>query len=168
MLWPAALLLAQVVASGPPLAGKATFELGAGTGLASLAAATHGAHAVATDVYPLSLQLIEQSAAIATPPLDVRAAHFDVFSADPLPRTDILLAADVLYLTDLTRAIARRVAEARERGITVLLADSRATHQAALLAELEALGVVGAFEPRDLDWLPAARQEHASLLVFDE
>ena len=169
VLWPAALLLAQVLASAPPLAGKTTFELGAGTGLASLAAATHGAHAIASDVYPLSLQLIQQSAAIPRPTLDVTAVHFDLFSAEPLPpRTDILLAADVLYLTDLTRAVARRVAEAKKSGIQVLLTDSRGTHQAALLAELEVLGVVGTFEPRDLDWLPAARHECASLLVFDE
>ncbi|KAL1507695.1 hypothetical protein AB1Y20_007308 [Prymnesium parvum] len=168
VLWPAALLLAQILNTGPALQGRTSFELGAGTGLASLVAAHRGARAIASDVYPLSLELIGRSASLERPPLDVTTAHFDVMSAEEVPRgVDLLLAADVLYLTDLTRAVARRVVEARRRDCAVLLTDSRKTHQKAFLEEMKALGVRNAyFDERELDWLPT-HGERASVLVFE-
>ena len=57
LLWPGALLLAQLLAAGPCLRGSTVLELGAGTGLGTLVAAHRGARAIASDVYPLSLQL---------------------------------------------------------------------------------------------------------------
>ena len=63
LLWPGAVLLAQLLAEGPRLEGLTTLELGCGTGLCSLAAAARGASAIATDVSPLSLQLTTHAAA---------------------------------------------------------------------------------------------------------
>ena len=62
LLWPGAVLLAQLLASGPTLKGLTTLELGCGTGLCSLAAAARGASSVATDISPLSLQLTTHAA----------------------------------------------------------------------------------------------------------
>jgi predicted nicotinamide N-methyase len=117
-------------------------------------------------VYPLSLQLISEAAAMGTPPLDVTPLHLDLFSPTPLPAADLVLAADVLYLTDLTRAVAHRVVEAKARGSTVMLTDSRRTHQGAFLTALEAAGVEAHFEPHRLDWLPGGQTEHADLLII--
>lgn len=71
LLWPGAVLLAQLLASGPTLEGLTTLELGCGTGLCSLAAAARGASSVATDISPLSLQLTTHAA--AEQGLDVQA-----------------------------------------------------------------------------------------------
>ena len=71
LLWPGAVLLAQLLASGPTLEGLTTLELGCGTGLSSLAAAKRGASSVATDISPLSLQLTTHAA--AEQGLDVQA-----------------------------------------------------------------------------------------------
>lgn len=71
LLWPGAVLLAQLLASGPTLEGLTTLELGCGTGLSSLAAALRGASSVATDISPLSLQLTTHAA--AEQGLDVQA-----------------------------------------------------------------------------------------------
>ncbi|KAL3920175.1 MAG: hypothetical protein SGPRY_005350 [Prymnesium sp.] len=170
VLWPAALLLAQLLACGPPLSGKSCLELGAGTGLGSLVAAHRGACAVATDVYPLSLELIQTSADMSDPPLNVSVQHFDLCSPEPLPsEVDIVIAADVLYLTDLTKAVARRIAEACKQGSSVLLTDSRGTHREELIRELDALGVHGArFQEHNLDWLPQPHDERASVLLIEQ
>ena len=77
--------------------------------------------------------------------------YLDLESAEPLPPADVVLAADVLYLSELTRSVASRVAEASARGSLVLLADSRATHRRALTEELSAAhGHAAAFEARTL------------------
>jgi len=149
LLWPGAVLLAQLLAEGPQLEGLTTLELGCGTGLCSLAAAARGASSIATDVSPLSLQLTTHAA--AEQGLDVQAGYFDLAcTSQPLPAADLVLAADVLYLSELTRSVASRIAEARARGSLVLLTDSRATHRGALLSELAAHGHTAAFEPRRL------------------
>ena len=145
LLWPGAVLLAQLLASGPTLEGLTTLELGCGTGLSSLAAAKRGASSVATDISPLSLQLTTHAAAeqgldvqapvarraacsvtlssqSASHPYPNQASYFDLArTSQPLPTADVVLAADVLYLSELTRSVARRIAEARARGSLVLL-----------------------------------------------
>ena len=75
----------------------------------------------------------------------------------------MLLAADCLYLTDLTRGVARRIAEAAARGSTVLVTDSRFTHQEQLLRELALLDVEAYWEPRALPGGDADRDRAALL-----
>ena len=51
-----------------------------------------------------------------------QAGYFDLAcNSQPLPAADLVLAADVLYLSELTRSVASRIAEARARGSLVLL-----------------------------------------------
>ena len=81
----------------------------------------------------------------------VDVAAFDVTRRGaPLPPAEIVLLGDLLYLTDLTAAVAQRVAEAAARGSVVLLADSRRTHQEQLVRALGELGVEASFEERTL------------------
>ena len=134
ILWPGALLAAQLVAGGPSLRGLQVLSIGSGTGLCALAAAARGATVTATDVSPVSMQLCAHAAQAQS--LRVAVGHFDVSCPEPLPAADVVIAADVLYLSELTRSVGRRVAEAADRGSVVLLTDSRATHRDALLDEL--------------------------------
>lgn len=96
--------------------------------------------------------------------MSIEVVHFDAFSASPLPPADMVIGADVLYLSDLTSAIARRVAEARGRGSGVILTDSRRTHQMQLVRELESLGIAARFESHRVDWFDEVDRQTASLL----
>ena len=95
-------------------------RLAAGTGLCSLTAAARGADVLATDYRPEPLQLLRASAAASTQPsrgvddrggdggLEVETAVFDIKGDEPLPRADVLVAADLLYLRSTSEALARR------------------------------------------------------------
>lgn len=123
-------------------------EVGCGTGIVSLAAAGCGAHVVATDVSPVALSLTRdgwsemsergKGRGVATTGLcceggTLSTATFDLFSSDPLPipgpdsvpssLPPIVVAASVLYESKLAKAMARRVAEACNRGAWVILGD---------------------------------------------
>ena len=141
----------NLLAQGPPLDGATVLCLGAGTGLEALVAALCGATALATDVYPFALSLVTEAAALNGVADRVDVAAFDVTRRGaPLPPAEIVLLGDLLYLTDLTAAVAQRVAEAAARGSVVLLADSRRTHQEQLIRALRELGVEASFEERTL------------------
>jgi len=52
----------------------------------------------------------------------IQASYFDLAcTSQPLPAADLVLAADLLYLSELTRSVASRIAEACARGSLVLL-----------------------------------------------
>jgi len=144
-LWPAAQVLAQAVAAHVRFAVAAdrpvrVLELGAGCGLSSLTAAALGASVMATDFRELPLRLVAESArrqgfqgALRTQLLDVRDG------SKPLPQADLVVASDVVYEQSTARAVARRIAEARERGSTILVSDIGRPNRAAFLEELRHL-----------------------------
>ena len=110
VLWPGSVLIAELLAQGPPLDGATVLCLGAGTGLEALVAALCGATALATDVYPFALSLVTEAAALNGVADRVDVAAFDVTRRDaPLPPAEIVLLGDLLYLSDLTAAVAQRV-----------------------------------------------------------
>ena len=125
VLWPAALAVARRCTEIAPetLAAVRVLELGAGTGLASRAAAACGARTVlATDYEPLPLRLLSAADAgsgrVATQLFDV-ADH-----SAPLPPGELVLIADLLYDKATARALAKRVDEAYRRGARVIVGDS--------------------------------------------
>jgi len=163
VLWPAASALAARLlramhdhpkdndANHHPQLITRILEVGAGTGLVSLAAARGGAaHVLATDYQPLPLQLLryaaehlnhetriveendpddDNSAATTSRLLDrLDTAHLDLnlYETQPLPSGDfdILVAADVLYAPATGVAVAHRAVEALRRGMRVWIADS--------------------------------------------
>lgn len=144
-LWPAAQVLAQAVAAHVRSAVAAdrpirVLELGAGCGLSSLTAAALGASVMATDFRELPLRLVAESArrqgiqgALQTQLLDVRD------ESEPLPQADLVIASDVVYEQSTARAMARRIAEARERGSTILVSDIGRPNRVAFLEELRRL-----------------------------
>lgn len=141
VLWPAADMLAELL-SREDLRGCATLELGCGTGLCSLVAASWGAaRVIATDFNPATLELVSLAAARQQlGVVEVRA--FDVCSAEELPGgVDLLLAADVCYNEKIARALARRCKQASILGIRCLVADSVNIARTFLIEELGILGV---------------------------
>lgn len=125
VLWPGAIVLAGLVgSSGLPVRGRSVVELGAGTGLCALTAAARGAaEALATDLNPLTLELIK--AAAAEQALGVKTSLFDLCGSDALPGAlEVVLAADVCYNARVARALARRCEEVVAAGATAVVADS--------------------------------------------
>mgnify|MGYP003688478467 FL=1 len=107
VLWPGADALAEIAVGEIDFAGCSTLELGCGTGLCSLVAASRGAiRALATDSNPEPLELVAAAAAqqgLAS----VRTEVFDMCSDAPLAHgIDVLLAADVCYSERIARALA--------------------------------------------------------------
>lgn len=136
VLWPAAKTIAKKLLSTKPgdLRDTRVLELGTGTGLVALVAALCGAkHVLATDFNPFSLQLVERAMQLqpggreiprnllSTELFDV--CDFDAFPDLPL-NCDLLLLADLLYSPKTGECVARRVHQAVQRKMRVIVADS--------------------------------------------
>lgn len=137
VLWPGARTAAHSLACGP-LAGKRVMEVGAGTGLASMAAAMLGAADVlATDHSSETLELIE-AAARAQGLCQLRVGLLDLLDDDaPLPAdVDVAVAADLLYSEELARAVARTCARLARRGAALIVTDSQHRWSNAFAEEL--------------------------------
>ncbi|EKX49372.1 hypothetical protein GUITHDRAFT_104904 [Guillardia theta CCMP2712] len=120
-------------------------ELGAGTGLCSLVAASLGADAMATDRNEETLRLVELAA--SRQGLEVRTQHFDIIGGVPLPSCHVLLSADCMYNAEVARNLARLLARAHQRGIKTIVADSVRIAREEFEDELSSLGV--AYEVED-------------------
>jgi predicted nicotinamide N-methyase len=165
VLWPAASCVASYLLEHNAVRGRSVLELGAGTGLVSLASWCLGGatSVVATDYEELPLRLLEHAAVHLNPPsattiansedvgngrvrTGLRTALFDVRNfTDPLPVGDVVVAADVLYEPATGRALAQRVVQALRRGSRVVIGDSPGrAGRPAFLEELRKCGVMNA------------------------
>ena len=139
VLWPGSRAAAEAIAE-MSLAGCTILEIGAGTGLCSLAAASMGAaEVVATDASPGVLELIEAAAAAQDLGV-VRTQVFDFLgdaAASPVRGVDIAVAADLLYTEEITRAVARTCAALKTGGAAVIVTDSQRRHRDTFLDELD-------------------------------
>jgi predicted nicotinamide N-methyase len=108
MLWPSAIALAHdVLARGDELAGKRVLELGAGTGMPGIVAASLGARVLQVDHSESALHVCglnrERNQASSS---ELRHSDWETFeSSEPF---DLVLGSDVLYVTtmhDRLRAI---------------------------------------------------------------
>lgn len=135
--WPAGIAIARALLD-EDLAGHALVDVGAGTGLVSIAAALAGARVHALDIDPLSEVLIARAASRAG--VTVRFSRFDLLTRDALPPADVVVVADVLYEPVLAGAVARRVSEALARGSRVIVGDPGRAGRAAFISLLTELG----------------------------
>ncbi|MBX3158049.1 MAG: methyltransferase domain-containing protein [Deltaproteobacteria bacterium] len=138
VLWPAAIALAHALV-GRPLAGVRILELGAGTGLPGIVAASLGARVVQTDRQQLVLHVCRLNAARnGVTAIDCRAADWTAW--DDAERYDLILAADCLYAEPLHPYL-RRIFEGNlAPGGAVLLADPYRETSLRLLEAMEADG----------------------------
>jgi predicted nicotinamide N-methyase len=153
VLWPAASCAASYLLRHDLVRGRSILELGAGTGLVSLASCRAGASAVvATDYEDLPLALLRYAAEhLNRPPPGpsvLRTRLLDVTDPkDLLPAADVVVAADILYEPATGRAVARRAVEALRQGSRVVIGDSPGrAGRPAFLQELRDLGVDGSFQ----------------------
>lgn len=178
VLWPAAQVVANIIATLPAIHGATVLELGAGTGLCSLTALRCGAkHVFATDYRSEPLELLREAACVLPDGASERleTSLFDIKADQELPTcsADYLVAADLLYQKSTSISLARRCVEAlrvpppnvpnacRE----VLVGDLGRPGRQAFLDELVRQGVMQSrarFEETD-GWMPAApRHEFVS------
>ncbi|KAL9189091.1 hypothetical protein ACHAXT_011581 [Thalassiosira profunda] len=131
-----------------PVSNATVLVLGAGTGVEAQTAALLGAkRVIATDINPLTLKLLEYGAKCDDRIGDtIDAKFFDLFSDEPLPTCDVLVAADVLYNADLAKQVGRRLHEAIVRSFDegspptkVIITDSQRFHGADFLVEVDEL-----------------------------
>lgn len=140
-IWPAEVALGRILIASP-LECRRVLELGAGIGLAGLAAAAAGARVVVTDREPAALALAKRNAARNRLDIDVRCLDWN--AADARERAggefDLIVAGDVLYdedhLEPLLALLAALLADAPQ-GATPL---PRARQPAALLADPDRAG----------------------------
>jgi methyltransferase-like protein 23 len=138
MLWPASIALAHEIASRP-FTGKRVLELGAGTGLPGIVAASLGAEVVQTDRQSLVLHVCRMNAERNhVSGIEHRAADWTAWEDGAA--YDCILGSDVLYADSLHPHL-RRIFEGNlARGGTVLLSDPFRKTSLALLEAMEADG----------------------------
>ena len=178
VLWPAAQVVAGALVNALRSMPRSAsvLELGAGTGLCSIAAAASGAanQVLATDYRREPLSLLETSARrtgeLCAAEFRLRTELFDITDgARALPHVGgdaplIVCAADLLYMRSTSVALAARCVEALRRPDVelVLIGDLGRPGRAAFLSELQAHGVPkerACFETVEGWGAPAPRHE---------
>ena len=138
VLWPAAIALTHEIASRD-VAGKRVLELGAGTGLPGIVAASLGARVVQTDRQQLVLHVCKQNAERnGVTGVEHRIADWTAWEDEA--RYDLILGSDILYAGALHPHLRHIFETNLAPGGTVLLADPFRETSMRLLEAMEADG----------------------------
>ena len=139
-LWPAAIALAhEMVARAEVIKGKRVLELGAGTGLAGIVAASLGGRVVQTDRNELALSVCRRNGERnGTATIEYRLADWTDWA--DTERYDWIIGSDILYGEVMHPALRQIFASNLAPGGRVLIADPFRAVSFKLLEELEAAG----------------------------
>jgi predicted nicotinamide N-methyase len=138
VLWPAAIALTHEVASRD-VAGKRVLELGAGTGLPGIVAASLGARVVQTDRQQLVLHVCKQNAERnGVTSVEHRMADWTAW--EDADRYDLILGSDILYAGALHPHLRHIFETNLAPNGTVLLADPFRDTSMLLLEAMESEG----------------------------
>lgn len=140
VLWPSALALAhELLARADALRGARILELGAGTGLPGIVAATLGGRVVQTDRNELVLSVCKRNGARnGAPPIEYRLVDWAEWDDDE--RYDWIIGADILYGAAMHAELRGIFERNLAPGGRILLTDP---FRAASLPLLEALDADG-------------------------
>ncbi len=122
VLWPAAIALAHEVASRT-FEGKRVLELGAGTGLPGIIAASLGARVVQTDRQEVVLHVCKKNAERNDVAAQIEHRIADWTDWTDTERYDCILGSDVLYAESLHPHLRRIFESNLADGGTLLLSD---------------------------------------------
>ncbi|MGE5265904.1 MAG: class I SAM-dependent methyltransferase [Deltaproteobacteria bacterium] len=153
LLWESAIVLGDVLAEGASMKDVSVLELGAGTGVAGLVAASLGAVVVQTDYSCEALALCRWNAAAnGMSGIDVRWVDWRNWHGDDM--FDVVIAADILYEPELYSDIAGVLETVVRPGGAVLMTDPGRIHAPRFWVELERAGWAVTAERRMVEGLP--------------
>jgi predicted nicotinamide N-methyase len=140
MLWPASLALAhELVARADQLRGKRVLELGAGTGVPGIVAASLGAKVLQVDRSEAALHLCRINAQRnGTTHAEAREAEWEAFHSDE--PFDFILGADVLYVTTMHERLRAMCDAYLAPGGTALFSDPFRAQSLPMLEAMEQSG----------------------------
>lgn len=140
VLWPAAIALAHDIAGRPEeFTGRTVLELGAGTGLPGIVAASAGARVVQTDRLQLPLGVCQRNGTRnGVAGIEYRLADWTEW--DSSEQHDWILGSDILYSERLHPHLLHIFRSNLATGGRVLLADPFRAGSLPLLEALEAAG----------------------------
>jgi predicted nicotinamide N-methyase len=125
--WAGGQALARYILDNPSLAaGRSVLDLGAGSGLAGIAALKAGAaQMLAADTDPFAVAAIALNAAANAVALEATA---DDLLAAPPARFDLVLVGDLFYERPLAERVLAFLQAAQREGATVLVGDPRRSY----------------------------------------
>jgi predicted nicotinamide N-methyase len=122
-IWPAAVTLSHVLMEQMELDGRSVIELGAGVGIASVAAARNGARVLATDYSTEALKFVHYNALKNRVQLETGRLDWRMVMTDE--KFDIVIAADVLYERVNLLPIVTAIDSLLAKGGAAYIADPR-------------------------------------------
>ena len=166
LLWDSAPVLADALAGLGDLTGMRVLELGAGVGLAGLAARHLGADVVQADHSPEALELARANAA-ANGIEGIVQELADWTDWTPPGQCDLVLGSDILYDEAAHAAVGRVLGAGLAPGGIALLTDPGRTATPAFLKATRAAGWRIEAATRQVPALnPARAGEHASITLL--
>jgi methyltransferase-like protein 23 len=140
MLWPASIALTHdVLGRADQLPGKRVLELGAGTGMPGLVAASLGARVLQIDRDELALHVCAlNSERNRVTSNELRAAEWETFHSDA--KFDLIIGSDVLYVTTMHDRLRAICDEYLAPGGVVLFSDPLRSQSLPMLEAMAASG----------------------------
>lgn len=150
LLWESAIALARHLASSDGLGGRRLLEIGAGTGLAGLAAMRRGARVRQTDHLDVAIALCRHNAAVnGLAGIDADLADWDDWHDDC--HYDVIVGADVLYDRAAHAPVAAILARNLADGGRAVLTDPGRMHTPLFVEAMRSAGWTVTTETVEID-----------------